>query len=435
MVAPVKVCCQLIGKKLAKQAASILLSVVGCSMTANLWGTKGLGIRLTTMTHASRPPLLSRFLKVALFGVATVFMLAIQSPTKAASPSAEIKEMFSKMDRQLCRSLSLANCKRLTTQKKIKLKPGKKAAAVKSQSRKTEATEASKTKPKSVKAEGDKASTSPVPLPVLKQAKREVVPVVPPPEKDKIPTPTLKPAKLSKEAAIPAVPTPVAQKTAPQKPPEIRVVLAPSPVLPPLTPAKPLVHAMPDGTLMGEACFDSLKKLGVDFTQPVTTVGAGVCAVSDAVQVQSITIGGAVVKLSDQPTFNCGFAFKFASWLKVEANPIVTKATGKTIATFGTGPGFQCRGRNGDMSAKLSEHAFGNAVDIERIKLSDGEVIDVKDALTFGAKYQSTLAALRSTACQYFTTVLGPGTNAAHATHFHFDLARRGKKGNHTMCQ
>jgi hypothetical protein len=139
--------------------------------------------------------------------------------------------------------------------------------------------------------------------------------------------------------------------------------------------------------------------------------------------------------LSDQPTLNCGFAYKFMSWLKVEASPTVTTATQKKIAALGTGPGFQCRGRNGDMSARLSEHAFGNAVDIERIKMADGEIIDVKDAITSGAKFQPALAALRATACQYFTTVLGPGTNSAHATHFHFDLARRGKKGNHKMCQ
>jgi hypothetical protein len=141
------------------------------------------------------------------------------------------------------------------------------------------------------------------------------------------------------------------------------------------------------------------------------------------------------VKLPDGPTFNCGFASKFASWMKAEASPIVMKATNAKITSIGTGPGFQCRGRNGDSTAKTSEHGFGNAVDIERIKLDNGETIVIKDAMTIGAKYQPVLATLRASGCQYFTTVLGPGANAAHAEHFHFDLARRGKLGNHSMCQ
>jgi hypothetical protein len=102
---------------------------------------------------------------------------------------------------------------------------------------------------------------------------------------------------------------------------------------------------------------------------------------------------------------------------------------------MGTGPGYQCRGRNGDNSAKLSEHAFGNAVDIERITLQGGDTIAIRDAMTIGAKFQPVLATLRATSCNYFTTVLGPGANAAHAEHFHFDMARRGKQGNFKLCQ
>ena len=346
---------------------------------------------------------------------AAVFMFASQISVEAASPSTELKKVFSKMDRQLCKSLSLATCKRANSQKKGKPKPNKTRDAAASKSRKG----------KTVKSQPVQAS---------KESSGNMAPVVLSPEKSRIPIPTLKPATLTAVATT-IVPRPVEKKPPPQKLPDAQVAVLPVPVVVPLQPAPPSVHAMPDGTLTGEACLNSLAELGVKFTMPTTNVGTGVCSVVDAVQVQALTIGNATIKLSDQPTFNCGFAFVFASWLKVEAIPIVTKATGKTIATFGTGPGYQCRGRNGDMSAKLSEHAFGNAVDIERMKLSDGEVIDVKDAITNGAKYEPALAALRASACRYFTTVLGPGTNAAHATHFHFDLARRGKNGNHKMCQ
>jgi hypothetical protein len=59
----------------------------------------------------------------------------------------------------------------------------------------------------------------------------------------------------------------------------------------------------------------------------------------------------------------------------------------------------------------------------------------VKDAVAMTAPAQPVLAALRASACQTFMTVLGPGANSAHATHFHFDLERRGKTGDHRLCQ
>ena len=369
----------------------------------------------------------ARYFYFILVGCVVVFFAGPASTSYAASPSIELKRIFSKVDRQLCRSLSLANCKRLATQKKNKTKTakGKDKTAKSMPGPET-------TTPESTTNE-NKAKDSKI-APVATVPGKDKSPT-PPEEKLSIPLPTLKPTSILHEAKTTSIPTPVEKKLPPEKQLETKVVVLPVPVeLPPIL-VPPSAHGMPDGTLVGEACYNSLRNLGVNFTQPTTQVGTGLCSVSNAVQVQSVIIGNDVVKLSDHPTFNCGFAFKFASWLKVEASPIVARATGKTIVALGTGPGFQCRGRNGDITAKLSEHAFGNAVDIERIKLSDGEVIEVKDAITFGAKFQPALAALRATACQYFTTVLGPGTNTAHATHFHFDLERRGKKGNYSMCQ
>jgi len=45
------------------------------------------------------------------------------------------------------------------------------------------------------------------------------------------------------------------------------------------------------------------------------------------------------------------------------------------------------------------------------------------------------LRGLRATACGYFSTVLGPGTNQAHASHFHFDMAVHGKSQNYRICE
>lgn len=372
----------------------------------------------------------ARRFSIAVLGGSAVLLLAAQTPLNAASPASDLKKIFSRMDRQLCRSLSLANCKRQHVKKKAKTKTGK----------------AARPKPAKPKASlgavvgKKKKPADPEQVPVLKDVKPEVIPNLQSLEKSKVPTPTLKPASVFKKLLLPSPPTPVLKKASPLKPPASAVVILPKPVVPtpvlPLPPSfPPPPHAMPDGTLTGEACYESLGKLGVKFTQVTTNVGNGVCAVSDAVQLHSISIGADVLKLFDQPTLTCGFAIKFVTWMRNDASPLIQTASKTSIAAFGTGPGYQCRGRNGDITAKLSEHAFGNAVDIERIKLANGEIIDVADAIKSGAKFQPVLTALRASACQYFTTVLGPGTNEAHATHFHFDLARRGKKGDHKMCQ
>ncbi len=324
-----------------------------------------------------------------------IIATVMPGPLQAASPSSEFKKAFTRLDRQLCRSLSLASCKRQQVQKRSKRKTQKAATA----------------------------------KPVKKKA--QVAPQV----MADVPTPRLKPANLIKNTVSPSIPTPIEKPAKPQNLPDVQIVILPAPILPPLQSRPAEVHGMPDARPTGQACFDSLEKSGAKFTRLNTQVGIGVCSVADAVQLQSIRIGGETVKLPDQPTLNCGFAVKFTDWIKDEASKIVETATQSTIASLGTGPGFQCRGRNGDASGKMSEHAYGNAVDIERIKLANGETIEIKDAMTIGAKFQPTLATLRATSCQYFTTVLGPGANEAHATHFHLDLARRGKNGNHSMCE
>ena len=54
-----------------------------------------------------------------------------------------------------------------------------------------------------------------------------------------------------------------------------------------------------------------------------------------------------------------------------------SSTAGSTVAKFYTGPGYECRGRNGARCGKISEHGFGNAIDIERLQLDNGKLIIV----------------------------------------------------------
>ena len=93
-----------------------------------------------------------------------------------------------------------------------------------------------------------------------------------------------------------------------------------------------------------------------------------------------------------------------------------------------------CRNRNGESSDKLSEHGRGNAIDVAGFELTDHRRITVGDT-ALAEPLAVALKGLRTSACGYFTTVLGPGSNEAHKDHLHFDLGLHGKSDNYRICQ
>jgi hypothetical protein len=172
-------------------------------------------------------------------------------------------------------------------------------------------------------------------------------------------------------------------------------------------------------------CAKTLAELGATFRPAATPVNGGRCNIINPVKLSSVVTSGKPVTFPDEPIFACEFAAAFAGWARNVASPIAKATAQNAIIAMGTGPGFDCRGRNGDATAKLSEHGSGNAVDIEYVRLADGSRLTVKDN-------GPAIKALRASACEQFTTVLGPGSNSAHAEHLHFDMAVR--KGGYRIC-
>ena len=97
------------------------------------------------------------------------------------------------------------------------------------------------------------------------------------------------------------------------------------------------------------------------------------------------------------------------------------------------GSTYQCRARVGGASDKLSEHALGNAFDVAGLRFSNGEEMLIAPRGDSGGIEEAFQKAIRYGACLYFTTVLGPGSNAAHDDHLHFDGAVR--KGGWRLCE
>ncbi len=182
-------------------------------------------------------------------------------------------------------------------------------------------------------------------------------------------------------------------------------------------------------------CLQKLRAAGAKFTVPASNVDSGSCHVQNPVNLKAIKARGSSIELPDGPLLNCRFALQFSKWLKESGSPILAAQLGSPLNRIATGPGYECRGRNRDSSAKISEHGFGNAVDIATLRLQDGRLLDVAEASRPNSANSAVWHGLRASACGYFTTVLGPGSNGAHQGHFHFDLGVHGKNANYRICE
>ena len=99
---------------------------------------------------------------------------------------------------------------------------------------------------------------------------------------------------------------------------------------------------------------------------------------------------------------------------------------------------YSCRGIDNMPGARLSEHAFGNAVDVAGFTLADGRRIDfVHDWKSAGTQEAAFLHEAHAGACQYFTTVLGPARMCSTTNHIHLDLANHGSTdtGPRRICK
>ena len=176
------------------------------------------------------------------------------------------------------------------------------------------------------------------------------------------------------------------------------------------------------------ACQVRLRSLGVAFTPLDPIEDPQGCNVAAPLKVASLGMG---VEIAPEAILNCRTTEALALWVRdslIPASRRILNAEPNRIMHDST---YVCRPRNNQEGAKLSEHATANAVDIGSIGFVGRAPVKV-EALSDTLPEGRFADAIRRGSCAYFTTVLGPGSNAAHATHFHFDMAER--RGGHRLC-
>ena len=180
-------------------------------------------------------------------------------------------------------------------------------------------------------------------------------------------------------------------------------------------------------------CVSDLTSKGVIFEQPNAVSQEG-CALSGAVRLAAITTPFGEVALSGKPTMLCRFGRQLSGWVRDVAAPLALAYTGRKLTQIEIGSAFSCRARYDKPGGIPSEHARGDAIDIASFVLADNRRIRVKEEGSDPLS-RDFVHALRMTACGYFTTVLGPGSNPAHAEHLHFDSAVHGATPNYRICE
>lgn len=262
-------------------------------------------------------------------------------------------------------------------------------------------------------------------------------------------------------AAAQAVPLPTSRPLADSAPdaPKIadassstdRMALAPTPatkpsqlaVETPSVPATPL-EELPPNSVSAEAilrsvtqdaesaaeCQAELKALMVQFTPLDPIIADGGCGVAHPVAVAAL---GGGISLSETATLSCPMAVSLAKWVKQAVDPLAKLYLQDELTTLGVSTSYQCRTRNGVSSAKLSEHAFANGLDVHFFETDGADRVTVQERDANSGMSARFQAAARGAACAYFTTVLGPMTNAAHDNHFHLDM--RVRKGGYRLCE
>jgi hypothetical protein len=213
------------------------------------------------------------------------------------------------------------------------------------------------------------------------------------------------------EAAAPSPPSPALRPTV-SKP-----VAAPSPPAPPQNPPHADRANVPVTT--EAACDGRLRRLGVQFVAK-PPVKNGACAIAAPVEVTAL---GGGIAVAPPALLACTAAERLARWVAEAVAPAAQTAFGAKPVLIGQASAYVCRTRDRIAGAKISEHAFGDAVDVARIGLAGGKTVEI--GRPAGDADRAFQAAIRRAACNYFTTVLGPG-DAHHDSHLHLDRETRG---------
>jgi hypothetical protein len=152
-----------------------------------------------------------------------------------------------------------------------------------------------------------------------------------------------------------------------------------------------------------KVCKTILRKYNAIAT-PVPPIKKGRCG--DPAPIKLIQIGKRPVSFSPAPTVNCRMVAALGKWIKGGLRPLARKFLGARLREISVMSSYSCRNRYGRPSARLSEHAKANALDIGGFKFDSGD--EVRLLANWGPTRRELVA--RAAAAKAAKTVQVPPT-------------------------
>jgi hypothetical protein len=224
---------------------------------------------------------------------------------------------------------------------------------------------------------------------------------------------------------IPAY-SPAPSAPAPAYPPTYRAPAAPAGAPMPITPE-------PDGPVTG----------GEPYGQPYPAPPAyGAAPATIPAQptppIESVPLGRepgltSQVAVAPAATLACPLVAQLDNWMATGVQPAARRWFGQPVVEIKQISAYSCRSMNSQRGAPISEHAFGNALDVAAFTLADGRKVTVRDGWHGTPEERAFLHDVHASACRLFATVLAPGSNAFHYDHIHVDLRRH--ESGRSICE
>ncbi len=141
------------------------------------------------------------------------------------------------------------------------------------------------------------------------------------------------------------------------------------------------------------------------------------CGIQEAVRVrQSVTLW------NHPGLLTCTMASRLWDFETQVVEPAAERNFGQKVRKMWNAGTYDCRHRRSDRPQRMSEHAFGRAIDVTGFQLDDGRRVSVlRDWHGKGAK-SVFLHEVAAGACRVFNVVITPDSNALHRDHFHLDI-------------
>jgi hypothetical protein len=188
---------------------------------------------------------------------------------------------------------------------------------------------------------------------------------------------------------------------------------APSPPAPP----------PPEAKIERQTCYEQLDARGVEYQRERDFHTAEGCGID-----QNVRVNKSPIPLSRPAPMNCSFALSLTDFERKIVQPAAKRVFGKKVIEIAHAGTYACRGERGGDASRLSQHAYGKAIDIIGFELEGGDRVSVLKDWHGDTAKATFLHEVAKGACSVFDVVITPNHNSFHLDHIHVD------KGKYKLC-